>query len=67
MTIDPEDEVRSIMAAHPRDVLDIHLRTNVVVFDIDGEEDYEELLARLGLAPPPSPEPEPTPAADESV
>ena len=51
MSLEAEDDVRTVLVDHPRDVLDIHFTTNVFVFDIDSEDDYEELLKRLGLEP----------------
>ncbi len=54
LALDADRGVRSLLVENPRDVLDVHLKTNVVVFDVDSEEDYEELLGRMGLAPPPT-------------
>ena len=54
---DCEPDVRPYVAGSShldvaQDVHDHHMSTDAVVFDIDDEEDYEELLRRLGLPLP---------------
>lgn len=59
LALSGQDGPHAVLRANPRDVLDIHLTSDAVVFDIDHEEDYQRLHQRLGL-------PSPTPAADPS-
>ena len=56
MNLDDEDDALRVLLENPQDVYDHHMSTDGVVFDIDDEEDYEDLLRRLGL-PLPSEDP----------
>jgi molybdenum cofactor cytidylyltransferase len=56
LALKPDDDLYVLLAENPRDVLDVHVVTDSVVFDVDDEEDYDALLRRLGLPGAAAPE-----------
>jgi molybdenum cofactor cytidylyltransferase len=52
LNLEDEDDALRVLLENPQDVHDHHMSTDGVVFDIDDEEDYEDLLRRLGLPLP---------------
>ena len=46
------DPLALLLMDHPRDVLDLHVLTDAVLFDVRDDEDYAEIHQRRGLVAP---------------
>jgi len=47
-----DDDLGTLLLDHPRDVLDVHVLSDKVVFDVDDADDYAQAHRRLGVPMP---------------